>query len=181
MGDAVRAVLAELAALEDPKMRAVNERHGDDHGVNLTKLRAVAKRLKKDQELALQLWDAGDTAGQLVATLIARPKQFDADQLDRLLRSARSPKVHDWFVNYVVKKSEHAEPLRQAWFDDADPVVASAGWNMTADVIAKGDEGFDVAALLDRIEAEMADAPERLQWGMNNTLEIGRASCRERV
>ena len=32
----VAEVMAELAALEDPKVRAVNERHGDDHGVNLT-------------------------------------------------------------------------------------------------------------------------------------------------
>ena len=39
-------VMADLAALEDPKIRAVNERHGDDHGVNLGKLRALAKRLK---------------------------------------------------------------------------------------------------------------------------------------
>lgn len=45
-------VMAELAALEDPKAREVNERHGDDHGVNLGKLRALAKRLKTQQELA---------------------------------------------------------------------------------------------------------------------------------
>ena len=41
----VGEVLAELAALEDPRAREVNERHGDDHGVNLTKLRGVAKAL----------------------------------------------------------------------------------------------------------------------------------------
>ncbi|HZN72064.1 MAG TPA: hypothetical protein VFC00_10355 [Micromonosporaceae bacterium] len=29
-------VMAELAALEDPKTREVNEKHGDDHGVNPT-------------------------------------------------------------------------------------------------------------------------------------------------
>ena len=50
----MESVLAELAALEDPRMREVNERHGDDHGVNLTKLRAVAKSLKTDHDLALQ-------------------------------------------------------------------------------------------------------------------------------
>lgn len=37
-------VLHELAALDDPAMRAANERRGDDPGVNLTQLRAVAKR-----------------------------------------------------------------------------------------------------------------------------------------
>lgn len=42
----VAGVMIELAALEDPKARAVNEKPGDDHGVNLGKLRAVAKRLK---------------------------------------------------------------------------------------------------------------------------------------
>ena len=31
---AVAEVMAELAALEDPKARDVNEKHGDDHGVN---------------------------------------------------------------------------------------------------------------------------------------------------
>ena len=40
-------VLAELAALQDPKIRAVNEKHGDDHGVNLSKLRGIAS-LKPD-------------------------------------------------------------------------------------------------------------------------------------
>ena len=45
-------VMAELAAAEDPKVRAVNEKRGDDHGVNLGKLRAMAKRLKTQQELA---------------------------------------------------------------------------------------------------------------------------------
>ena len=31
--DATAAVVAELAALDDPKLREVNRRHGDDHGV----------------------------------------------------------------------------------------------------------------------------------------------------
>ena len=44
-------VMAELAVLEDPKVRAVNLRHGDDHGVNIGELRALAKRLKKQPEL----------------------------------------------------------------------------------------------------------------------------------
>lgn len=45
-------VMRELAALEEPKMREANERRGDDHGVNLTRLRALAKRLKTQHELA---------------------------------------------------------------------------------------------------------------------------------
>ncbi len=63
-------LLTELAALDDPKIRAVNEKHGDDHGVNLSALRAVAKRVKTQHELAQQLWATGDTAARLLALLI---------------------------------------------------------------------------------------------------------------
>ncbi len=170
----VAEVMAELAALEDPRVREVNEKHGDDHGVNLSKLRALAKRLKTQQELARQLWATDDTAARLLAILICRPKAFERDELDVMLRGARTPKVHDWLVNYVVKKNPHSEELRLAWFTDPDPVVASAGWALTTERVAKKPEGLDLVGLLDVIEAEMKDAPDRLQWAMNHCLaQIG--------
>ena len=170
----VAEVMAELAELEDPKTRAVNEKHGDDHGVNLSKLRALAKRLKTQQELARRLWETNDTAARLLALLICRPKAFARDELDVMLREARKPKVHDWLVNYVVKKNPHAEELRLVWSADPDPVVASAGWALTTERVAKKPEGLDLAGLLDVIEAEMKDAPDRLQWAMNHCLaQIG--------
>ncbi|MCB8904438.1 MULTISPECIES: DNA alkylation repair protein [unclassified Streptomyces] len=170
----VAEVMAELAALEDPKARAVNERHGDDHGVNLGKLRALAKRLKTQQDLAERLWESDDSAARLLALLICRPKAFGRDDLDAMLRGARTPKVHDWLVNYVVKKSPHAEELRLAWTADPDPVVASAGWALTTERVAKKPDGLDLDGLLDVVEAEMKDAPDRLQWAMNHCLaQIG--------
>ena len=170
----VADVMAELATLEDPKAREVNEKHGDDHGVNLGKLRALAKRLKTQQELACRLWETGDTAARLLAILICRPKAFDRDELDVMLRQARTPKVHDWLVSYVVKKNPHAEELRVAWSADPDPVIASAGWALTTERVAKKPEGLDLAGLLDVIEAQMKDAPDRLQWAMNHCLaQIG--------
>jgi 3-methyladenine DNA glycosylase AlkD len=173
-GTTVAELLAELAALEDPKARAVNERHGDDHGVNLGNLRAIAKRLKTQQDLARGLWATGDTAARLLALLICRPKAFERDELDVMLRESRTPKVHDWLVNYVVKKNPHAEELRVAWSADPDPVVASAGWALTTERVAKEPEGLDLAGLLDVIEATMRDAPDRLQWAMNHCLaQIG--------
>ncbi|KOU71379.1 MULTISPECIES: DNA alkylation repair protein [Streptomyces] len=166
--------MAELAGLEDPKARAVNEKHGDDHGVNLGKLRAVAKRLKTQPELARELWDTQDTAARLLALLICRPKAFEREELDAMLRGARTPKVHDWLVNHVVKKNPHAEELRVAWLADPDPAVASAGWALTTERVAKRPEGLDLSGLLDVIEAEMKDAPDRLQWAMNHCLaQIG--------
>ncbi|WP_407942503.1 DNA alkylation repair protein [Nocardia salmonicida] len=166
--------MAELAALDDPRIRAVNEKHGDDHGVNLTKLRALATRLKTQPVLARRLWDTDDTAAKLLALLICRPKLFERDELDAMIRQARTPKVHDWLVNYVVKKNPHAEELRTSWFADPDPVVASAGWALTTERVAKRPDGLDLTGLLDLIEAQMKTAPDRLQWAMNHCLaQIG--------
>jgi len=184
MTDTVAALQAELAALEDPRMREVNERHGDDHGVNLSKLRAIAKRLKTDHELALDLWATGETPARLLALLICRPKALEADELDAMLREARAPKVHDWLVSYVVKRSPHVEALRSRWFDDPDAVVASAGWALTIDRVATSSVGIDLVGLLDQIEAELVDAPEREQWAMNHCLAqigISHPALRERA
>lgn len=174
MSQAMDEVLAELAVLEDPKVREANAKRGDDHGVNLSRLRAVARRLKTQHSLGLQLWATGDTAAMLLAILICRPKDFGRDELDTMLRQSRAPKVHDWLVSYVVKKSAHAEDLRRAWMSDPDAVVASAGWALTTERVAKKPEGLDLSGLLDTIEAEMKGAPDRLQWAMNHTLaQIG--------
>lgn len=180
----VDEAMAELAGLEDARIREVNARHGDDHGVNLGKLRAVAKRLRKQQDLAVGLWETGDSSARLLALLICRPREFGRDQLDVMLRGARTPKVHDWLVNYVVKKGPHAEELRRAWSDDPDPVVASAGWALTTERVGKRPEGLDLSGLLDTIEEQMGAAPDRLQWEMNNCLArigIDHAEYRERA
>ena len=180
----VAEIQAELAALEDPKIRAVNERHGDEHGVNLTKLRAIATRLKTQHELALELWATGDAATRLVALLVCRPKAFSAAELDTMMREARVPKVLDWLLGDVVKKNPHAEELRVAWFDDADPLVAAAAWALTSVRVAKKPEGLDLPGLLDLVEAHMKDAPSRLQWAMNEclaTIGIHHPDLRERA
>lgn len=180
----VDEVLARLTALEDPRMRAVNERHGDDHGVNLTKLRALAKEVRTDHAFARELWATGATAARLVALLVCRPKELSREELDSMVREARAPKVLDWLVSYVVKKSPYAEELRLAWIDDDAPEVAAAAWELTSARVAKQPEGLDLPGLLDVIEAEMKDAPDRLQWAMNTclaTIGIEHPEHRERV
>ncbi|MFJ2551461.1 DNA alkylation repair protein [Microbacterium sp. NPDC087591] len=166
--------LGELAALEDPKMRAANEKRGDDHGMNLSRLRALAKRIKTDQPLAKELWATGETGARLLALLICTPRAFTPDELDAMLRETHPPKVNDWFVNYVAKKTPLAEEMRLRWFDDADPTVAAAAWSLTSVRVVTQPDGLDLAHLLDLIERDMRDAPKRLQWSMNETLaQIG--------
>ena len=166
----VDEIRSALRALEDPKARAVNERHGDAHGVNLSKLRAVAKSAGMSTELARSLWATGEVAAQLVALLVAKPRELPADEIDAMLRSTRSAKAHDWLVNYIAKKSPLAEELRLRWMDDPDADARAAGWSLTSMRVQKRPEGLDLDALLDRIERELRDAPAREQWAMNETL-----------
>ena len=180
---ALDKVMRDLAALEDPKMREANERRGDDHGVNLTHLRALAKRLKSQHELALQLWATGDTAARLLATLVCKPKALSAAELDAMVHDIRSPKLLDWFVVNMVKPGRHAEELRLRW-KDGDNLVGRAGWSLTTDRVVKNADDLDLEALLDQIEQEMKRAPEAKQWAMNHCLaEIGihHASLRTRA
>lgn len=169
----IEAVMRELAALEDPKMRAANLTRGDDHGVNLSHLRALAKRLKTQHELAVELWDKGDTAARLLATLIARPKLFTAGEFDTMIRDIHAPKLLDWFVTNLVKPGRHAEELRLRW-KDQDGQIGRAGWSLTIERVVKAPEGLDLEALLDQIDAEMKATPEPKLWSMNHCLaEIG--------
>lgn len=170
----VAGVLAELEALEDPKMRAANEKRGDDHGINLSKMRALAKRIKTNHPLAKDLWATDDTASRLLALLISKPRDFTADELDGMLLETRAPKVNDWFVNYIAKKSPLAEEMRLRWFGDSDSTVAAAAWSLTAERVVKNPDGLDLDHLLDLIERDMKDAAARPQWAMNEALaQIG--------
>ena len=175
-------VMSRLAEMADLAVRAVNLKHGDEHGVNLSRLRGRAKEFKKQPDLARQLWATSDSAARLLAILISRPKDFSADEYDAMMRQARTPKEQDWLLNHLVAKSAHSEELRRRWFED--PVVASAAWALTSTRVAKDPEGLDIEDLLDRIEADMKHAPERLQWAMNTclgTIGIHRPEHRARV
>ena len=170
---ALKDVMRELASLEQPAMREANERRGDDHGVNLTHLRALAKRLKTQHELAVELWATKDTAARLLATLVCKPKAFSAAELDTMVRDIRSPKLLDWLIVNVVKPSGRAEELRPRWKDEND-LVGRAGWSLTTDKVAKSPDGLDLSALLEQIDKEMKHAPAHKQWAMNHCLaQIG--------
>jgi 3-methyladenine DNA glycosylase AlkD len=169
----LKEALRELDALEDPKLRAANRLRGDDHGVNLTQLRTLAKQLGAQHELALQLWGTDNTAARLLATLLCKPKALSAAELDALVRDIRWPKLLDWFIVNVVKQSRHAEELRLRWKDGAD-LVGRAGWSLTTERVVKNAEGLELEALLSQIEKELKQAPEHKQWAMNHCLaEIG--------
>lgn len=87
-----------------------------------------------------------------------------------MVRSITFVRVADWLNAYVVAKHPDKETFREDWMSADDRWAARAGWHLTAERIAKSSDELDLPGLLDRIEAEMADAAPEVQWTMNSTL-----------
>ncbi len=172
-----KEVLKQLEALGDEKRRKHNTKwgaHDNQFGVKLGDIRKLAKKIKTNHELALALWETGNIDARLLAILLIESESLSADEMDQLVRSVTFTHVADWLYSYVVKHHPDKETLRQKWMKDADIMAARAGWSATAGRVVKDPDGLDLAALLDRIESEMADAAPEAQWTMNMCLvEIG--------
>ena len=183
----VKEILAKLESLGDDARRKHNIKAGapdNQFGVKLGDIRAIAKKVKTDHELALELWDTGNVEAQPLATLIIKPGSLSADELDKLTRSVTFSHVADWLNAYVVAQHPKKESLREKWMKAKDRWAARAGWNLTASCVNKEAKDVDVSALLDRIEKEMPKAEPEVQWTMNNTLGaigIHHAKHRERA
>ncbi len=174
--------LRQLESLGNAGVRAQNAKSGpmgsgagdNQFGVSRGDVRKLANKIKSNHELALALWKTGNIDAQFLATLLIKVSLLSADEMDRLVRSVSFAWVGEWLHSYVVKEHADKETLRKKWMESADRWAARAGWQLTAGRVAKSPEGLDLAALLDRIEKEMATAAPEVQWTMNMCLaEIG--------
>jgi 3-methyladenine DNA glycosylase AlkD len=165
--------LKQLKALGNEKVRAQNAKGGagdKQFGVSLGDIRALAKKIRTNHELALSLWETGNIDAQFLAALVIVPKKLSVKEVDRMVRSITFSRVADWLISYVIRQHPEKEALRQQWMTADDRWAARAGWDLTAERVGKSPDGLDIPALLDRIESEMAGANPEVQWTMNNTL-----------
>lgn len=170
---APKTVEEALAALEqygNATMRQMNAKNGapeNQFGVKMGDIRTIAKAIKFNHELGLELWRTGNADAKLLATLIMKPKQLSEDELEQLAADVAYPQLADWLTSYVIKQHPGKEALRQRWMLSDHPWLARAGWSLTYERITRSPDGLDLTGLLDRIEREMADAPAPTQWTMN--------------
>lgn len=170
-------VMDYLRSLGTDKVRDLNVQNGagdTQFGVKLGDIRTLAKKIGTNPELAASLWQTGNADAMLLSTLLMRPKEISADELDRMVCSVTHSQLADWLGSYVVKLHPDKEALRLKWMESSDVMGRRAGWSLTAERVVKNPQGLDLGALLDRIEREMPDAPTQVQWTMNFSLgEIG--------
>ena len=58
-------------------------------GIGLTKLRAIAKQVGRDHDLALKLWNERNHDAKIIGLLIDDPKQLTRDQVEKQVDEAR--------------------------------------------------------------------------------------------
>ena len=169
--------LEHLKALGDDKVRTRNSGNGagdNQYGVKLSDIRKVAKKLKSNHQLAIELWKTGNIDARFLATLVIEPGALSAAEMNQMVRSVAFVRVADWLNSYVVRNHPDKETLRQAWMTSDHPMAARAGWSLTMERIVRSPQGLNIPALLDRVETEMGGAAPEIQWTMNGALaEIG--------
>jgi 3-methyladenine DNA glycosylase AlkD len=155
-------------------MNARNGAPEDQFGVRMGDIRAIAKSIKTNHALGLELWATGNLEAMLLATLIMKPKQLSEEDVERMTASVTYAWLADWLMTNVTRQHPGKEAMRRSWMESTHPMLARAGWSLTAERLVKDPEGLDPGALLDRIEREMGAAPAPVQWTMNYCLaEIG--------
>jgi 3-methyladenine DNA glycosylase AlkD len=169
----VKEILAELQSLGNEKMMDINTKAGagkNQFGVKMGDIRNIAKKLKTNHELGLQLWNAGNIEAQFLAILILKPDLLTAQQLDTMVQQIDFTHVADWFSSYILKDHPAKEALRIQWLKSKNKWALRAGWSLMAGKIARDADGLDMDALLKQLQKEMPKAVPEVQWTMNFAL-----------
>ncbi|QNR82996.1 DNA alkylation repair protein [Pedobacter riviphilus] len=169
--------LSKLESLGEEKVRAMHIKNGareNIFGVKMGNIRAIAKKIKTDHELALKLWETENIDARLLAILILKPKALSAAEIEQMVYSENFTWAADWFYNYIVKEYPDKEQFREKWMNSENVMLARAGWSLTSGRITREPEGIDIPRILDRIEKEMPKVAPEIQWTMNTALaQIG--------
>jgi 3-methyladenine DNA glycosylase AlkD len=140
-------------------------------GVPISELKKIQKRIKKDYQLALDLYDTGNYDAMYLAGLIADDARMTKKDLKGWVQKAQGGALCGFTVPWVAAGSPHGHELALAWIESDKPPVAAAGWSALGCIVAlKGDEELDLAELkrlLARVQKTIHKAPDAVRYTMN--------------
>jgi 3-methyladenine DNA glycosylase AlkD len=170
----LNSALRELKRRGTAQNRKVYRRHGvgeNMYGVSFADLRLLAKQIKTDQDLAVQLWATANHDAQILATLIADPEQFDAKTLDVWSKALSNYVITDQFAGLVARTS-YRRKKAEKWHKARGEWIGRAGWNLIGQLAlhepALPDRYFE--PYLIEIETSIHQQKNRVREAMNNVL-----------
>lgn len=154
----------------------------NDENVKLGDLRKIAKEIKKDHSLAIELWSTGHFLSRLLATLIMDKKLMNIEFIDRLdIEMQTHPEeeklqLADWLMANQLTKDKQSITLIESWRKNESPLKRRIFWYYQARLRWMGKTDFDnTEDLLSYIESDLLDEQPEVQWAMNYTAgQIGK-------
>lgn len=144
---------------------------GEMFGVQIADLKKILKKIKGQQELALELWDTDNSDAMYLAGLVADGALMTKKQLDHWAKTAWWYMLSEYAVAGVAAEHKDAVGIAKKWMKSRKENIASSGWSTYSRVVSIYDDSeLDIAEikeLIQRAKDEMADAPNRVRYCMN--------------
>lgn len=175
---AARMTLAEaMAALEkvgDAQTRKTWTRHGAPEpmfGVKFGDLAKIVKRIGVDHDLALELWETGNTDARTLALKVADPARTTAALLDRWIAES-SWRFHGTYIAMLASETAKPRQIADRWLAKKPGNARNAGWEIVGQIALRDVETPDswFSARVSEIERGIDTAPNWERYTMNQTL-----------
>jgi len=145
-------------------------------GTKLGDLRIIAKEIKKDHELAKELWGTDKLLPRLLATLIMDKKELSPDIVDNLVKDIENhpfderTQLADWLMANQLTKDKKTIALMESWENNASAIQRRIFWYYQGRLRWMGQRPPDnTKELLSAIEERMLKEEPEVQWAMNFT------------
>ena len=139
-------------------------------------LRTIAKDIKKDHQLALELWSTGDYLPRQLAILIMDPKLLSQELIDKLDRdiqdhtSEERNQLIDWLMANQLAKDRKTIALMESWENSPSALQRRTFWYYQGRLRWVGQTPPpNTESLLFSIEEKIANEEPEVQWAMNFT------------
>ncbi|WNJ17865.1 DNA alkylation repair protein [Pontibacter sp. G13] len=158
-----------------PKAQAIYDQI-DPASTKLGDLKKMAKEIKRDHDLALELWSSGEYLPRQLAVLVMDKNlltQEVLDQLDADMQihpSAEQTRMMEWLMANQLMKGKKTTALIESWADSPRPLQRRTFWYHQGRLRWTGKTLHEnTSELLDAIESQIADEVPEVQWAMNFT------------
>lgn len=140
------------------------------YGVKIGDMKTITRRVKKDHQLALELYDSGVYDAMYLAGLIADSAKMTKKDLQRWVANAQGGALAGSTVPAAAAGSPHGTELALKWIDSPKAHVATAGWTTMAMLVAHSSPPAEplLHHLLAWAQKEIHTAPDPVRYAMNN-------------
>jgi 3-methyladenine DNA glycosylase AlkD len=170
----IQEVMNYLESKGSEQTRSIYTKHGAPegfYGVKVADLKPLIKKLKGNHELALELYNTGNSDAQYLAGIIAVPSEFSKKGLEDWALAAGWYMISEYAVAWNVAERPDCIEITKEWIDSGNEKLMEAGWAaMNCHFGFAPNEELDLKyheSLIGRIEKEIQDAPNRVRYCMN--------------